>query len=51
MARRGLDDVAAEHRVEERDELELGEGVPYTDAGPGAERAMRFAHLAVLALA
>jgi hypothetical protein len=49
MARRGLDDVAAEHRVEERDELELGEGVPYTDAGPGAERAMRFAHLSMLA--
>ena len=45
----GLDDVAAEHRVQERHELELGEGVAYTDAGAGAERAVRFAHLAMLA--
>ena len=37
MARRGLDDVAAEHRVEERDELELGEGVADADAGARAD--------------
>ena len=46
---RGEQFVAAKDRVQERDELELGEGVPYTDAGPGAERAMRFAHLSMLA--
>ena len=46
---RGEQFVAAEHRMEECNELELGEGVAYTDAGPGAERAVRFAHLAVLA--
>ena len=45
----GNDHVAAKHRVQERDELELGEGVAYTDAGSGAERAVRLAHLSMLA--
>ena len=48
---RGEQFVAAKHRVEECDELELGEGVAYTDAGTRSERAVRLAHLAVLALA
>ena len=46
---RGEQFVAAEDRVEERDELELGESVPYADARAGAERAMRLAHLPMLA--
>ena len=46
---RGEQFVAAKHRVEECDELELGEGVPYTDTRAGAERAVRLAHLAMLA--
>ena len=41
--------VAAKHRVEERDELELGEGVAYTDTRARAERAVRLAHLSMLA--
>ena len=46
---RGEQFVAAKHRVQERDELELGEGVANTDAGTGAERTVRFAHLSMLA--
>ena len=46
---RGEQFVAAKHRVEERDELELGEGVAYTDARAGAKRAVRLAHLSMLA--
>ena len=49
MARSGLDHVAAKHRVEECDQLELGEGVAYTDAGTRSEGAMRLAHLSMLA--
>ena len=49
MARSGLDDVAAEHRVQERHELELGEGVAYTDTRARAERAMRLTHTTMLA--
>ena len=48
---RGEQFVAAEDRVEECDELELRQSVAYTDAGPGAERAVRLTHLTVLALA
>ena len=43
--------VAAEHRVQERDELELRQSIADADPRAGAERAMRLAHLAVLALA
>ena len=46
---RGEQFVAAKHRVQERDELELGEGVAYTDAGTRSEGAVRLAHLAMLA--
>ena len=43
--------VAAEHRVQERDELELRQSVADADPRARAEGAMRLAHLAVLACA
>ena len=47
---RGEQFVAAKHRVQERDELELGESVADADPGAGAERAMRLTHTTVLSL-
>ena len=51
MARGGLDDVAAENRVEECDELELRQSVADADTRARAERAMRFPKLPMLSLA
>ena len=46
---RGEQFVAAKHRVEERDELELRQSVADADPRARAERAMRLAHLSMLA--
>ena len=48
---RGEQFVAAKHRVEECNELELCQSVADADAGAGAERTVRLTHLTVLALA
>ena len=46
---RGEQFVAAEHRVEECDELELRQSVADANTRARAERAMRLAHLSMLA--